>query len=67
MKFVKVVKAAEDSIKFNLTNDLFEALTNVLVDGAYKIDFNEGRLTKEEILDCLEEASVRLKETLADD
>lgn len=66
MKFKKLVKATEDSVKFDLTSDLFEAITNVLVDGAYKIDFQEGRLTKNEILECLEEASVRLEEALAD-
>ena len=59
---VKVVKADEDSIKFNLTSDFFEALDTTLAKYIKLRD--EEKLSKEDILSCLEEACARLEEVV---
>lgn len=60
MKFTKVIKADEDSIKFNLTSDFFEALDATLAKYIKLRD--EEKLSKEDILSCLEEACTRFEE-----
>lgn len=47
MKFTKVIKADEDSIKFNLTEDFFEALDATLAKYIKLRD--EEKLSKEDI------------------
>ena len=62
MKFTKVIKANEDSIKFNLTEDFFKALDVTLAKYIKLRD--EEKLSKEDILSCLEEACTRLEEAV---
>jgi len=65
MKFKKLVKANEDSIKFNLTSDFFKALDATLAK--YIKLWDDGKLSKEDILSCLEEACVRFEEAADDE
>lgn len=60
MKFKKLVKADENSIKFNLTEDFFKALDATLAK--YIKLWDDGKLSKEDILSCLEEACTRFEE-----
>lgn len=60
MKFKKLVKANEDSITLNLTEDFFKALDATLAK--YIKLWDEEKLSKEDILSCLAEACTRFEE-----
>lgn len=71
MKFTKVIKADEnfdkniEQLKFNLTSDFFKALDATLAK--YIKLWDDGKLSKEDILSCLEEACLRFQEAADDE
>ncbi len=57
MKFVKLVKANDEQIKFDLVSSFYQCFLNVIKQKAFD-------LPKEDILSALEEAKLRLEESI---
>lgn len=57
-------KSAETDFKFKLTEDFYKSLESILEKIEYKASFKNGTLQKDEIISCLEEATLRFEEFL---
>ena len=57
MKFVKLVKAGDEEIKLDLVDSFYQCLVRVIKQKAFD-------LPKEDILSALEEATLRLEESI---
>ena len=57
MKFVKLVKAGDEEIKLDLVDSFYQYLVKVIKQKAFD-------LPKEDIMSALEEATLRLEESI---
>ena len=57
MKFIKLVKAGDEEIKLDLVDSFYQCLVRVIKQKAFD-------LPKEDILSALEEATLRLEESI---
>ena len=57
-------KSAETDFKFKLTEDFYKSLESILEKIEYKASFKNGTLQKDEIISCLEEATLHFEEFL---
>ena len=57
MKFIKLVKAGDEEIKLDLVDSFYQYLVKVIKQKAFD-------LPKEDIMSALEEATLRLEESI---